>query len=203
MKRTRSLVSSVAVLAAATLTPAAFADVPPPPGYVETCTVERQQRSGESCMLCGESYHGDRDACQRRYEPEGYEMRCRTPGASVWRELWCRTGEPVIAVPPTPNTPPVVPDGSAEAAPPAEASGANVVAPPLDEAAHAAHAAEAAGTAVADAAATSGAAPAASTSPEPTAEPNRTGCAATGGPLSSIGAMFSLLALVPLRRRRS
>jgi len=65
-----------------------FADLPPRPGYVEKCTLERQQGSGEQCRICGASFQG-RDDCTR-LAAEGFEHRCRAYGASVWKELWCR-----------------------------------------------------------------------------------------------------------------
>lgn len=80
----------------------ARADIPPSPGYVETCTVENEQRPGEECVLCGDAYHGERDACEKQHGPAGYARRCRTAGASVWKEVWCKqsaaaAGPPVAA----------------------------------------------------------------------------------------------------------
>jgi len=66
----------------------AQADVPPGPDYVERCTVEAQG-AGMECVLCGDAYHGDHDACEKKYGP-GLERRCRTSGASVWKEVWCK-----------------------------------------------------------------------------------------------------------------
>ena len=77
----------------------AQADVPPPPGYVESCTVEAQGASVE-CTLCGDAYHGDVDACEKKHGPAGFQRRCRTSGASVWKEVWCKTSAaPPPAVP--------------------------------------------------------------------------------------------------------
>jgi hypothetical protein len=76
------------------------ADVAPAPDFVETCTLGRQQRNGETCVECGDSYHGAPDACARQYEPQGYSRRCRSSGASVWDEIWCK---PKTAVEPTPE----------------------------------------------------------------------------------------------------
>lgn len=86
-----------AVLVALALPALARADIPPSPDYVETCTVENQQGPGETCLVCGDAYHGDVDACQRQHAATGHTRRCRTAGASVWREVWCKGG---AAVPP-------------------------------------------------------------------------------------------------------
>jgi hypothetical protein len=61
----------------------AKADLPPPDGYVETCTVTQQQGMGEECVTCQATYA---QACN----VAGYVQRCRSWGASVWTEVWCR-----------------------------------------------------------------------------------------------------------------
>jgi hypothetical protein len=68
---------------------AALADVPPEPGYVEMCTVERacDARGGESCG----AWHGDPDAC-KGLGARGLTFVCRTAGASTWSEVWCVGG---------------------------------------------------------------------------------------------------------------
>ncbi len=98
----RQVLSLAVLLTVACLGGAALADVPPPPGYVEQCTVAKQQKRGAACVSCGDAYHGDRDACERSLAPQGYERRCKTRGASVWTEVWCR---PAAAAPtePTPK----------------------------------------------------------------------------------------------------
>lgn len=68
------------------------ADVAPPPDYVEDCTIENQQGADETCISCN-TYHGEPDACSEQYEPQGYEHRCNTAGASVWDEVWCKANE--------------------------------------------------------------------------------------------------------------
>ncbi|MFO1326214.1 MAG: hypothetical protein U1F56_02560 [Rubrivivax sp.] len=78
-------------LAAALLLAAAGtvqADIPPPPGYVETCTAERQC-AGQEVDRCSANFR-ERDVCARRHAGDGYTLACRTRGASVWTELWCR-----------------------------------------------------------------------------------------------------------------
>lgn len=75
----------LALLAACTT---ARADIPPPPGYVETCTVERQCPNDE-VDFCYASFR-TRDACSQSHQNDGFKLACKTRGASVWRELWCR-----------------------------------------------------------------------------------------------------------------
>ncbi|MBK8994543.1 MAG: hypothetical protein IPM35_02165 [Myxococcales bacterium] len=67
----------------------ASADVAPPPGYVEKCSVEKQRGAGEDCAACS-TYFAEADACQKQYAPRGYAERCRTRGASTWTEVWCK-----------------------------------------------------------------------------------------------------------------
>ena len=76
--------------------PLAIADVAPPPGYVEQCTVEKQQTVGKSCVACPNDYKSKfadagPSACQVQYEPQGYTKACNSYGASAWTEVWCRS----------------------------------------------------------------------------------------------------------------
>ena len=73
--------------------PTAHADLPPPPGYEEKCTIAKQQQIGEKCISCGDAYHSDVDACKIKYEPQGYVKKCQTSGASVWTEIWCKPSD--------------------------------------------------------------------------------------------------------------
>lgn len=70
----------------------ALADVAPPPDYVETCTVDQQQGDGETCVSCEVSFE-DFEACINTYEPQGYELRCKTAGASVYSEVFCMANQ--------------------------------------------------------------------------------------------------------------
>ena len=70
----------------------AWADVAPPPDYVEECTVDQQEGANETCISCN-TYHGEPDACSDEWAPQGYEHRCNTAGASVWDEVWCKADE--------------------------------------------------------------------------------------------------------------
>jgi hypothetical protein len=65
------------------------ADVPPPPGYVETCTVEKQCKADEEGRTCSANYN-DTAACEKTLGKDGFVRRCKSYGASVWTEVWCR-----------------------------------------------------------------------------------------------------------------
>jgi MYXO-CTERM domain-containing protein len=67
----------------------AHADMPPPDDYVETCSVAQQQKAGELCVSCQVTY-ADFEACKKLYEPQGYLNRCKTWGASVYSEVYCK-----------------------------------------------------------------------------------------------------------------
>ncbi len=77
----------------------ALADIPPPEGYVESCTVKKVQaaNSGQACVSC-DGWHGGREDCEA-LEAQGYTLNCRTAGASVWTEVHCRAAD----APPTPD----------------------------------------------------------------------------------------------------
>ncbi len=72
----------------------ALADVAPPPDYVESCTLANHQRPATECQLCGDAYHGEPEACRNKLGATGYTRSCRTSGASVWNEVWCRRAQP-------------------------------------------------------------------------------------------------------------
>lgn len=85
----RLLAASLALWALWLLPTAARADVPPEPGYVEKCTIEKQCKKNEEGDAC-RAWHGDRDVCSRKHAADGFEYKCRTRGASVWSEVYCR-----------------------------------------------------------------------------------------------------------------
>lgn len=66
-----------------------FADVPRPPNYVETCTVEKQCKANEDGDSC-DAWHGESDNCKKLHEKDGFIFKCRAGGASVWKEIYCR-----------------------------------------------------------------------------------------------------------------
>jgi len=113
----------------------ARADLPPSPDYVERCTVEAQG-PGQECVACGDAYHGDVDACEKKHAVAGLTRRCRTAGASVWTEVWCKPSPAAPAPAPAPVTPPeageakapAAPQSGAKDVPPKPAGGCSIVA---------------------------------------------------------------------------
>lgn len=85
----------------------AVADIAPPPGYVERCTVARVQKEnpGQTCVSC-DAWHGGREDCEQ-HEAQGYVKQCKTRGASTWDEVLCKAGTPAAepAPDPTPGEP--------------------------------------------------------------------------------------------------
>lgn len=77
----------------------AFGDLAPPPGYVETCTLFVQERFWEECHEC-RGHFSDRARCAELLESYGFAQRCKTRGASVWGEIWCRKKDSAAAVVP-------------------------------------------------------------------------------------------------------
>ena len=67
----------------------ARADIPPPPGYVEQCTVEKQTGPGRTCETCSTSRRDEPGTCGTKLGA-GFTQRCRARGATVWSEVWCR-----------------------------------------------------------------------------------------------------------------
>lgn len=84
--------SSASLVLAGVFASRARADVAPPPGYVENCTLERTCPVGTECVLCPADYHDSADdsACSRNLGPLGFAKQCRSAGGSVWDEVWCR-----------------------------------------------------------------------------------------------------------------
>lgn len=83
-------IGTISALAVLGLTRGAEGDVPPPDDYIETCTMDRQQQQGESCILCPVTFE-DSDACTRGCGPLGYTKRCQTWGAAAYEEVLCRS----------------------------------------------------------------------------------------------------------------
>lgn len=108
----------LAALCLSVLAPVAHADIAPPPGYVEACTVPRVQASnpGQTCVSC-DAWHGGREGCEA-YEAKGFIRRCKTRGASTWDEVLCKAGTPDEAPPSEEPSP----EREAEAAAPAAGS---------------------------------------------------------------------------------
>lgn len=106
----RALVTAAASRAAAalfavmTLSAPALADIAPPPGYVERCTVKNHQQEGRTCTACPSDFKR-RGHCELELGPKGYTKMCSTRGASVWTEVWCLDALPTPAPEPKPAQP--------------------------------------------------------------------------------------------------
>jgi MYXO-CTERM domain-containing protein len=105
---TRSLLSImrplhllVAATLALTFAAASRADVAPPTGFVETCTLEKQASPGQECHDC-RAYYGNHDHCSNSLSSFGFSQKCRSRGASSWSEVWCRAASPSAAKLPGP-----------------------------------------------------------------------------------------------------
>lgn len=87
----RRLLAPLAAAGAVALVVAssARADVAPPPGYVEQCTLEKQRSAGEECYGCA-AYFGNAGHCSDSLAAYGFASKCRSRGASNWGEVWCR-----------------------------------------------------------------------------------------------------------------
>lgn len=80
----------VLLVASLASVPAALADVPPPEGYVETCTVEKACAKGEEATAC-RTFFKEPQKCKNELAKDGWARKCKTRGASAWTEVWCRT----------------------------------------------------------------------------------------------------------------
>jgi MYXO-CTERM domain-containing protein len=115
----------VAALWVSTLAGTAAADLPPPAGFVETCTTEKQTKPGSECLSCS-AFHGNAQHCSASLASYGFTQSCRSRGASVWSEVWCRAATPAPAKVPAEVLAQL---GDANGHPPA-ATVANTAAPP-------------------------------------------------------------------------
>ncbi len=108
----------------------ARADIAPPPGYVEQCTIEKLQKDGTlTCESCS-TYFREADKCERQYAKTAYKKQCRAGGASTWTELWCKPKGKDDAAKPSPLEP-----APAPAPAPAEPTPAPTEPAPKNEAA--------------------------------------------------------------------
>jgi len=101
--------SSAIVLA---LPQTARADIAPPPGYVEQCTLEKLQKDGtKTCQACS-TYFREPDKCEQQFAKTAYTKACRAGGASTWTEMWCKPkgkddkDGPLVPQAPPSETPP-------------------------------------------------------------------------------------------------
>jgi hypothetical protein len=88
--KTSTIPVSIAVALSAFCALPAWADVPPPDDYVETCTVAKQETSTTECLTC-RAYYGATTRCQTMLEPFCFSKTCKSYGASGWNEVYCRS----------------------------------------------------------------------------------------------------------------
>ncbi len=86
-----------------------WADLPRPPGWEPTCSLEKELQSGGPCDQCRGWQNPD--PCQEALEKKGYTRRCEEGGAGSYVAVWCQS--PRTATPASSTTPPsVAPSGS-------------------------------------------------------------------------------------------
>jgi hypothetical protein len=69
------------------------ADVAPPHGYAERCTLDETCPLGKECVLCPADFQDvnqHTSVCERNLGSLGFVKQCKSWGASVWTEVWCR-----------------------------------------------------------------------------------------------------------------
>jgi MYXO-CTERM domain-containing protein len=95
--RTQAIVAWVVfTLAAAPV----LADMPPPDGYVEACTIAKKKAATSECLEC-RGWYGNVNWCTNLLAPYCYTKLCNTYGASVWTEVFCRTKDAKAPVVPS------------------------------------------------------------------------------------------------------
>lgn len=105
----------------------ARADLPKPPGWEPTCTIEKAQKVGEVCEQC--RGYQDPDPCQEALAKKGYKRHCTEGGAGSYVAVWCKlppagdntaevkpkpieTAAPASSASPSSASPPSVPPAS-------------------------------------------------------------------------------------------
>jgi MYXO-CTERM domain-containing protein len=95
--------STLLALALALIPALAAADIPPPDGYKESCTLEAYAKDGRECATCS-AWHGGHEQCDP-LEAKGMTSQCKTYGASAWSEVWCGPAPAPKDPPPATQTP--------------------------------------------------------------------------------------------------
>jgi len=136
-----ALAFAALALTLSTVTSDARADLAPPPGFVEQCTLEKLEKDGTlTCESCS-TYFREADKCERHFANTAFKKHCRAGGASNWTEIWCKPKgkddaakpAPIEPTPVEPTPPPAEPaPAPAEPAPKNEAAPANEP-PPTNE----------------------------------------------------------------------
>lgn len=87
-----AVVSFAAIAAVVAVGAPAAADSPPPPGYVETCTLAKQCPTG---LVCSRVQGKIDAACAQTAKDRGLEQRCSSYGATVADVVYCPKGAPL------------------------------------------------------------------------------------------------------------
>jgi hypothetical protein len=71
----------------------AVADMPPPAGYVEQCTVAKKQTASSECVECRSmrAMYANSDRCTLLLSPYCFQKVCEALGGASYPEIWCRT----------------------------------------------------------------------------------------------------------------
>lgn len=103
MSLRRTIPLSVALVASA-LSDEATADLAPPDGYVEQCTVAKKQRSSSECVECRtmREMYANADRCIVLLTPYCFQKVCEALGGSSYPEIWCRAKS--ASAPPLPES---------------------------------------------------------------------------------------------------
>lgn len=85
---------------------ASWADLPRPPGWEPSCTIEKEQAKGGGPCEDARGWR-DPDARQDALAAKGYTRRCTEGGAASYVAVWCKSAADGAAPTSTPtNTPP-------------------------------------------------------------------------------------------------
>ncbi|MEB2313988.1 MAG: MYXO-CTERM sorting domain-containing protein [Sorangiineae bacterium] len=131
MRRRRGLIGVAISVAVSALTATALADLAPGPGPArDPCNL--YAHPDRDCRYCA-AWHSEPDKCAPLAD-EGLVRVCRTAGASVWKELWCRGEAPIDRADAAPTP---VPDGGTSShgasSPPSERAEDVTAVPPLEK----------------------------------------------------------------------
>jgi hypothetical protein len=91
MSLRKTIPLSVALVASA-LSHQATADIAPPDGYVEQCTVAKKQRSSSECVECRtmREMYANADRCTVLLNSYCFQKVCEALGGASYPEVWCR-----------------------------------------------------------------------------------------------------------------
>lgn len=83
----------------------ARADLPRPPGWEPSCSIEKEQKSAALCKQC--RGYKNPDPCQEALQKDGFTRRCEEGGAGSYVAVWCKgSAASNSSAAPTPPTAP-------------------------------------------------------------------------------------------------